>query len=96
MSRKFPLESMTSTEVSPMAIFPSLHLTGQISIMAAREVPASLLRSPLFANASRKEVVVSMSRPAAFILAPQFLYASPSSAAVVELFACAYAIISAK
>ena len=30
------------------------------------------------------------------MLAPQFLYASPSSAAVVELFACAYAIISAK
>ena len=29
-------------------------------------------------------------------MAPQFLYASPSSAAVVELFACAYAIISAK
>ena len=89
MSRKFPAESMTATEVSPTAIFPSFILLVMSRITAARAVPASLPLRPLLAKDSSIEVVVSISCPAAFILAPQFLYASPSSAAVVELFACA-------
>ena len=74
ISRKLPLLSMTLTFASPIAIEPSSIFEVISRIMAATAVPASAPRRPLFASISRKEVVVSISCPAEFMLAAQFLY----------------------
>ena len=94
-SRKFPFASVTATAVSPIWIFPSSIFAVISRIMADSFVPASEPLIPWFANASRKDVVVFMSCPAAFMLAAQFPNASPSCAVVVLLLAWAYAIMSA-
>ena len=64
-------------------------------IMAVRAVPAFAPLRPWFAMAARRAVTVSTSCPAAFRLAALFRYASPSWVALVLLFACAYASLSA-
>ena len=94
-SRNFPVESATWTEVSPIWIAPSFIFWVIWVIMDPNAVPASDPLSPWFAIPSRSEVTVSMSCPPVWRIAAQFPYASPSCCAVVLLFACANASISA-
>ena len=88
-SRKFPDESCTAIEVSPILIAPFSIFCVMSRMVAASAVPDSEPLKPWFAIASSKEVVVSTSCPAACKLAAEFLYASPSCAAVVLLLDCA-------
>ena len=95
MSRKLPFESATATSVSPILIRPFSIFCVIWVIIDPNAVPASEPFSPWFAIPSSRAVTVSMSCPAAFRLAAQFPYASPSCSAVVLLFAWAYASMSA-
>ena len=94
-SLKLPWASVTATVVSPIWIAPSCMDDVMSRMMAASAVPASLPFRPWFAIMLSRLVTVSTSCPAACRFAAQFLYASPSAAAVVLEFACAYASMSA-